>query len=228
MRNGAMCFSPEADIVAGLLIAAVGVDALRHVDHRRDLAIASVPLVLAAHQLIEAVAWWGLDGRTQDPATRVAITTYLVIALGVIPILIPWAVMRTEQDPTRRAMMKPFVLLGIGVAVVLVTSLIASPYGATIADLYIDYEVDVIGGGITAGAYALPVCVPLLMSSSRRLVIFGVLNVLAASVLSALLVMGVISLWCVWSAASSVVIAWYLRGPSVARPPFWLKENAIG
>jgi len=54
-----VCYSPEADLIAGLVVGAFGVDALRHADDRGEMALAAVPLVLAAHQLIEAVAWLG-------------------------------------------------------------------------------------------------------------------------------------------------------------------------
>ena len=46
-----MCYSPEADVVAGLMVGAIGIDAVRHVDDRRYLPLAAVPLVLAAFSL---------------------------------------------------------------------------------------------------------------------------------------------------------------------------------
>jgi len=39
-----VCFSPEADVVGGLVICAIGVDAVRHVGQRREfLALAWIP-----------------------------------------------------------------------------------------------------------------------------------------------------------------------------------------
>jgi len=215
-----MCFSPEVDLIAGLVIGAVGVDALRHVEDRRDFALASVPLVLAAHQLIESVAWLGLEGRAPKAATEVAVAAYLVIALTVVPVLVPWAVLCTERDPKRRSMMMPFVALGIAVAGVLIVSLASAPYGATIGGRYIAYRVDVIGGGVTAGAYVLAVCAPLMLSSAHRLVMFGFVNAVVFFALSTLLVEGVISLWCVWAAVSSVVIVRYLRELPATPSPY--------
>lgn len=55
-----MCFAPEADLAAGIAVGAVGVDALRHVRRRQDLALASLPALFAAHQVSEAFVWWGL------------------------------------------------------------------------------------------------------------------------------------------------------------------------
>jgi len=209
-----MCYSPEADLVAGLVVGAAGIDALRHVDDRRDLALAAVPLVLATHQLIEAVGWWGLQDRVPDMAGTLAIGAYLVIAMGVVPALVPYAVMRTERDPTRRRMLIPFVALGAAVSVVLLFALASRPYGATIGGRYIAYETTLTWAGVVAAAYVIAVCAPLLLSSHRRLVVFGVINVPIVLGLATLLSAGFISLWCVWAAISSIVVTRHIREQS--------------
>ena len=212
-----MCYSPEADLVAGFVVGAVGIDAIRHVDDRRDLALAAVPLVLAAHQLIEAVGWWGLQDRVPEAAGTLAIVAYLVIAMGVVPGLVPYAVMRTERSPTRQRLMMPFVALGVAVGAVLLVALSTGPYGASIGGRYIAYETTLPWGGAVAVAYVLAVCTPLLLSSHRRLVVFGVINVVIVIGLATLLAQGFISLWCVWAAISSVVVTRHIRERSAAR-----------
>ena len=58
-----MCFSPDADLLAGILVGGVGVDALRHVKRRRYLPLALLPLLFGPHQVVEAFAWWGMEER---------------------------------------------------------------------------------------------------------------------------------------------------------------------
>ena len=219
-----MCYSPEADLVAGVFVGAVGIDALRHVDDRRDLALAAVPLVLAAHQLIEAVGWWGLQDRVPETAGMLAIAAYLVIAMGVVPGLVPYAVMRTERSPTRQRVMVPFVALGVAVGAVLLMALSTGPYGASIGGRYIAYETTLPWSGVVAVAYVVAVCTPLLLSSHRRLVVFGAVNVVSVIGLATLLASGFISLWCVWAAISSVVVTRHIRERSAAR---YTKETAV-
>jgi len=209
-----MCYSPEADLVAGVVVGAAGIDALRHVDDRRDLALAAVPLFLAAHQLIEAVGWWGLQDRVPEMAGTLAIGAYLVIAMGVVPALVPYAVMRTERDPTRRRLMVPLVALGAGVSMVLLFALSSGPYGATIGGRYIAYETTLPWTGAVGAGYAIAVCAPLLLSTHRRLVLFGVINIPVVLGLTALLSAGFISLWCVWAAVSSIVVTRHIREQS--------------
>jgi len=209
-----MCYSPEADLVAGLVVGAAGIDALRHVDDRRDLALAAVPLVLAAHQLIEAVGWWGLQDRVPEMAGTLAIGAYLVIAMGVVPALIPYAVMRTERDPARARLIIPFAVLGAIVSVVLLFCLVIGPYGATIGGRYIAYETTLPWSGAIAVSYVVAVCTPLVLSTHRRLVLFGVINIPIVIGLATLLSAGFISLWCVWAAVSSIVITRHIREQS--------------
>ena len=211
-----VCYSPEADLIAGLVVGAVGLDALRHADGPRDRALAVVPLVFAGHQLIEAVAWWGLQGRVSPDIGNLAVLVFLVIALGVVPVLVPYAVMRVEPIRRRQARMLPFVALGAGVSVALLFGLAANPYTASIGGRYIAYGIATPGGDATVALYGIAVCVPLLMSSHRRLFMFGVANVVALTALSVLLSEGLISLWCIWAAVWSVVIARHIRETSAA------------
>lgn len=213
-----MCYSPEADLAAGLVVGAVGVDVLRHVDDRRYLPLASVPLLLAAHQLIEAVAWWGLQGQVPPTVGDFAVVTYLVIALGVVPIVVPYAVMRSEPVAQRQTWMSPFVVIGVAVSAVLLFGMATGGHSATIAGRYIAYDTNAPGGGLIGGLYVLAVCTPLLLSSQRRLVLFGSVNLPVVLLLSALLSGGLISLWCVWAALSSLVIARHIREVASTRP----------
>lgn len=215
--GGKVCYSPEADLMAGLVIGAVGVDALRHSDDKRTYALAAVPVVLATHQLIEAVAWWGLQDRVPPGAGDMATTLYLVIAFGLVPALVPYAVMVSEPLRRRRLLMAPFVALGAAVAVVLLYGLTVDPHGASIGGRFIAFEVVTPGGGTTVALYGLAVCSPLLLSSSRRLVIFGCVNIPVLIGLSVLLSTGLISLWCIWAAASSLLIAREIRARAPVR-----------
>ncbi len=212
-----MCYSPEADLVAGLVVGAVGIDALYHADDRPKKTLAAIPLLRAAHQLVEAVAWWGLERQVSQRAGDLGVLVYLLIALGVVPIVVPYAVMRSEPDPGRQRWMLPFVVLGLSVATVLLIGMATNTPRAVIGGNYIAYETMTLGGGLTVALYGLAVCVPFLMSSQRRLVLFGLANFAALIVLSALISNGLISLWCVWAAVSSVVIALHIREISTTR-----------
>jgi len=65
-----VCFSAEADIVTGVAVGVVGVDCLRHVGNRRELPLASLPLLFAAHQLIDVAQKQGLGAPVVDALFR--------------------------------------------------------------------------------------------------------------------------------------------------------------
>jgi hypothetical protein len=166
--------------------------------------------VFGAHQLIETLTWWGLEGQIPASIGRGATWVYLVVAF-VLPALVPAAILLIEPDRRRRRLVTPFVALGSAVAVALLVELFTGPVTATVESLYISYDVSLDYGGQLTALYVAATCIPLLLSSSTRLVIFGVLNLCAVAVLAWLMATGVISLWCAWAAVTSIVIVIHLR-----------------
>jgi hypothetical protein len=77
-RGTRVCFSPQADVAGSLLIAVIGVDAVRHIRQRREfIALAWIPLLLGAHQFIESLVWLWLQGHVPRGIGHVALWAYL-------------------------------------------------------------------------------------------------------------------------------------------------------
>lgn len=212
-----MCFSAEADVVAGVVIGAIGLDGLRHVRRPAELWLASVPLVLAAHQLVEAVVWLGLQGRVAEEVWRPALGIYLAVAFGVLPVLMPMAVGVLEPANHRRVA-RGFVVVGAAVSVVLMYAVVRGPVEAQIRNLHVDYTVDLWHGGIVVALYVVATCGPTLFSQYRHVRWFGIANVGAAAGLAWLWETAFISLWCLWAAVASVAIVLHLRVADTRRP----------
>lgn len=206
-----MCFSPEVDVVAGITIAAIGVDTVRQVELPRQRAIAALPLIFGIHQISESFVWWGLDGRIATPIGSLFTGVYLALAFGLLPWFVPWATRRLELDPTRRAAMAALVVVGASVSAILTWAVVAAPVAVVDGGHYLSYRPQLTMGGYLAAAYVVTTCGALLLSSDRYLVLFGAVNLLAVSVLALFLMSGVISLWCAWAAVTSASILWYLR-----------------
>jgi hypothetical protein len=214
-----MCFSPEVDLVAGLVIGAAGVDAMRHTDDKRELGVAALPVLLGAHQLVEAVAWWGLRGRVAASAGDVAVWIYLLFAFGVLPAYVPAAIARLEPDPVRARAMRHLALIGAAVSLVLVAAMVRGPVEASIGGRYIAYEITLSHGGLIVAAYVAATCGALLASSYRIVVRFGMFNLVAVGVLFWLNTTGFASLWCAWAAMASLGIALRIRSGSLVAEP---------
>ena len=113
-----MCFSAEADVVAGLVVSTAGVDALRQVQRPAERALGLLPVLLGAHLLVEAVVWWGETGDVAASTGRTAMWIYLVFALCILPVLVPLAVRGVEPDPGRRRTLAWLGALGAALATV--------------------------------------------------------------------------------------------------------------
>ena len=207
-----MCFSPQADVVGGLVICAIGIDAVRHVRQRRELvALACIPLLLGVHQFIEALVWLWLQGHVPRGIGHVALWAYLLIAFVVLPVFVPLAVIALEPTRRRKWVMVPFALTGTVVAVLLLAAMVRGPVGVRLAPYHLSYDIRVTDGFAIIALYVAAVCGPLLMSGYRSVVIFGAVNLVAVIVIARLTVSGFASVWCAWAAVSSAAIALHCR-----------------
>ncbi len=204
-----MCFSPEVDALAGLVVGAVAIDAVRHVRSPAERPLAALPVIFAAHQLVEALVWWSLQGRLPAVVGQWAELLYLVIALVVLPLLVPVAVL--ELEPDRRSWVAPFTVLGAAVSAILLYSLVVGPVTSSIEGHHIAYDIDLWNGGLVTGLYVVATCGALLVSSHRHIRWWAVGNMVAVASLALVSEAGFISLWCVWAAVTSVAIALHLR-----------------
>jgi hypothetical protein len=207
-----VCFSATADVVGGVIIGAIGVDVLRHIEGRRRYAmLASLPLVLAGHQLVEALVWWGLQGDVPAGVGRWATWIYLLVAFVVLPILVPVAIMRLEPPGQRRRLIAAFAGLGTLVSGILLAAMLRGPVTATLADHYVAYSTDLHAGRLVVTLYIVATCGPLLLSGVRDIARFGVVNLAAVVVIAALTIDGFASVWCAWAAITSALFAVHLR-----------------
>jgi hypothetical protein len=206
-----MCFSAEADLVAGVVVTGIGLDALRHVRAPRELALAALPTVLGAHLLVEVLVWRGLEGDASASTLDIATWAYALIAYVIVPVLASVAVALWESPATRRRML-PFVALSVLAAAVLLPWQLADPVEAVIDGRHIEYVIRLgTASGLVAVPYVVGTCGPALLSSDRWLRVFGAVNVVAVAVLAVVEREGLVSLWCGWAAVTSVVIAARLR-----------------
>jgi hypothetical protein len=206
-----MCFSAEADLVAGAVVTAIGVDALRQVRRPNERPLGALPVVLGAHLLVEAVIWQALAGDVDRAVGRQAMWVYLAVALLVIPVLVPFAVRAVEPDPGRRRTMARLGAAGMALAGVYLVALVTAPVSVHIEGSHLAYRLGIDHGGLLAGIYAVVACAPPMLSSERRIAAFGLANLVAVVVLAWIESSALTSLWCAWAAVTSVAIAAHLR-----------------
>ncbi len=200
-----MCFSVQADLVAGGLLLPVGLLSLREVRHPREVPFASLPLLFAVHQLVEALVWGHADGEVSAGVGHAAALVYVLIALPLLPTLVPLAVLMLEPRGAR-VRVAPFVGLGLVVSAYLGHAVLDGPVQVTIHDHAIAYGVGVGDAVVWTGLYVLAVIGPSVLSGYPSIIAFGALNLVGLTVVALLLTEVFASVWCVYAALASGLV----------------------
>ncbi len=197
-----MCFSPEGDLAGGIVVTAIGIDAVRHLHHRNDhIALAVFPLLLGLHQIDEAFVWWGLQGVVPHEGGRIAMWIYLTIAFVVLPLFVPFVIMLLEPTARRRWRIAPFLAIGAGVSTVLLVTMLQHQPNVTLGSYHLTYSIGLQHGVIIIGLYVVATCGSLLASGFRHIVVFGLANLVAVVILARLSADGFASSWCFYAAS---------------------------
>ncbi len=222
-----MCFSFEADLVAGAVLLPLGVATLHAAREPREWPLASLPIVFAAHQLIESVVWLGTEGQVSDSLAHAATLLYLAIAQVLLPVLVPVGAWLIEPDRRRRLLMLGPIAAGAATAVWFAWSLLTHDVGAHPVDHAMVYDTDIhIGPWITA-SYVLATCGVILLSSRKYLFAFGVANVIGLSLAALVRYEAVTSVWCVYAAFASVLLLIHFRTEHRTDPPRHEEVNVL-
>ncbi len=206
-----MCFSPEGDLIGGLVVTAIGIDACLHLRGRTEYRlVAAFPILLGLHQLDETLVWWRLEGHASSGVGVAAMWIYLLFAFVALPTLVPTMVLLIEPRGRRR-LIAPFLALGVVVSALLLATMVHGHPSAALGSYHVAYSIGLQHGVLVIGLYIAATCGSLLASGVRSVVWFGVANLAAVVVLAPLAADGFASLWCFYAALSSGAIALYLR-----------------
>jgi hypothetical protein len=206
-----MCFSPQADFVAGAVVAGVGVETLRRVRFRRELVVGALPLLFGVHQLVEGFVWLGLTRQVSSGVGDAAKEAYIVYAHAVLPAIVPLGFMLLEPDRTRSRLMWPLVWLGLLLAVYMLWQVTAYPVGAQPQARCIDYTTHTPNDILIAALYVAVTCGPALLSSRRYLRWFALMSLVGVIAVSIVRADELTSLWCLYVALISVLILEHFR-----------------
>ncbi|MFJ6793371.1 DUF6629 family protein [Streptomyces sp. NPDC091268] len=211
-----MCWSAAADMTAGTVITAVGVVCVLRVRRARDLPIAALPLLLGAHQWVEAAVW--RSGGGCGPAT----TAWAVIALPLLPVWVPLGVLLATAPPMsafrhRRRLGAP-AAVGLTTGAYLSYCLATRPARAEIRGHILGYGVNIPWMPLVLAGYLFATLGALLISGDRRLRTLGVVLAAGALACSAMWRLEFASTWCAFAAVASLLVPGWVRRREPASP----------
>ena len=206
-----MCFSPQADFVAGAAVAGVGIETLRRVRVRRELIVGALPLLFGIHQLVEGLVWLGLRDQVSHGLGDAAKEAYILFAHAVLPAIVPLGFLLLEPDRRRSRVMMAMAFVGTLLGVYLLWQVTAYPVGAHEQARCIDYTTHTPNDALIGLLYVTVTCGPALISSRRYLRWFGLVSLVGVIVTAVVRVDELTSLWCVYVAVVSVLIFEHFR-----------------
>lgn len=205
-----MCLSAQFDLVVGAAISVIAVDAIRHCRTGRELPLGLLPAVFAVHTFLSAVIWLGAEGAVSQPIAQSASVLYLFIAYALLPVYVPIAVLLIAPPDWHRIAVLVMCAIGVIPAVGYGYALMQGRGTASPDSYYIAFGVEGTAG-VLGVLYVVSTCGAMLLSGSAALIAWGLLNTVAVSGLVAWNSLGLPALWCLWAAASSGLVAWFLR-----------------
>ncbi|MER8184526.1 DUF6629 family protein [Kitasatospora sp. NPDC094015] len=206
-----MCWSAEADAAVGGAVAVLGVACLARVRRVEQLPLAALPLLLGLHQLIEAAVWLGVDGRIGTAAAGAARTAWAVIALPVLPVLVPFGVWCAARPRTRAQV--AFLALGVAVAVPLAVAVAVNPVTAHAHGHALTYSIGVPGAAPLLAGYLVATVGALLCGGDRLLRLLGVLVGAGAVICALVWRLAFVSTWCALAAVAAVLLLAWVHTP---------------
>jgi hypothetical protein len=220
-----VCFSPEGDLVGGLVVTAIGIDACRHVRGRLDhRLLAAFPLLLGAHQLTENYCVVGSSGcraALRRPGGHVDLSRR-----GLCRPADPGAADHHAVGTDAKEEMedRAFLAVGLGVSLVLLEAMVRTHPTVHLGAYHLSYTIGLHHGIAIIGLYIVATCGSLLASGFRDIVYFGLANVVAVVILARLSADGFASLWCFYAALASGAIVLHMR---YAKPHRHMPELAV-
>jgi len=197
-----MCWSAQADLIVGVAITGVGITGIAFARDRHDVPLATLPILLGAHQLVEAHLWSRSAGEG-SVLRGPSVTAWTLLAFVVLPLFVPAALLYAERQ--RRRVQFITGAVGIPVAAVMAFAVLNGNH-AVDAGHVMHYRAGIPLLPVVVVGYLVTTCVPLLTSPEATMRHLGMTLSVGAVLVAAADVLAFASTWCALAAVASVLI----------------------
>lgn len=210
-----MCFSAAASFGASAVLTGIGIASLKKVKEPAQYPFASIPLIFGVQQFFEGVVWISATNSDWSGLHYPAGYGFLMIAQMVWPLLFPLAFQRIEKDVSRRKWIKLLQIPGIMIAAYFLYCLITFNMEIKIINHHVFYDIEFPKTliPIAAGFYLAATVGAPMISTDSRIKLIGVILLAGYLVARIFFQPSLISVWCFFGIACSVVVYLVLRNP---------------
>ena len=202
-----MCFSATGSFAVSGILGVVGAASIARNSSAPHRMFAAIPFIFAAQQASEGIVWLTIAGPPDAALHRVAVATFLGLALVVWPMWLPLALRLVERNPARRRWLTALAWFGGLVAAGAWLLLTRWRPVAVVAGHSIRY--DRAGSNDTARdlllllAYVIPTVVPFFVSTTKLARAIGATLVVSLAVAVVIQRDSLTSVWCFFAAILS-------------------------
>ncbi|HEY0667876.1 MAG TPA: DUF6629 family protein, partial [Sphingobacteriaceae bacterium] len=134
-----MCFSAGASFAAGSILSVVGIAAIHKSVLKEQYSFAAIPLLFAVQQFAEGFLWLSLLHTSFEYLQQAVTYVFLIFALVVWPLWIPFSILLLEKVIVKRRILKLLLSTGILVSVYFAFRLVTQNIHAGIVEYHISY-----------------------------------------------------------------------------------------
>lgn len=197
--------------MASAVIGTVGTVAFKKSKTSSLKVFAITPIFFAIQQFVEGIVWISLSNPESEFAEMwlsKAVYAFLVFAWVIWPVFIPFFMIKLEQNSQRKRVLKGLLVNGVGVALILIYVLVNYNMTAQINDYHIKYDRNFQTDWVWVFAifYLASTIFPTLISSVKKMWYLGGINLASYIFSKIFFAEHVISIWCFFGAASSLVV----------------------
>ena len=210
-----MCFSAEASFAASGVLAASGIAISRIPKEKSEIPLSVCPIIFAAHQFIEGILWLHHSGTLSDEYRSGAVYGFVLIALVLWPIYVPFAAYKAETGKIRRRIIFACQLIGLYVGITFLINIFNHSVDVSVVGHSFSYDVETPDNFLLP--YVISVSIPFLVSSKKGLRRFGIALTLSCAVAIYVASSSTFpSVWCFYAALLSIGLYGYFRSSSKA------------
>lgn len=205
-----MCYSASASFAASGALAASGYAISRTSKKKSEIPLSLLPIIFAVHQFIEGVLWLNHDNILPGTVKLGAVYSYLFIAFALWPVYLPFSIYLIETHRMRRGIIFLCQFIGFYVSLTSLISIIRYPVDISVVCHHFSYVIDTPESILMP--YLISVSIPFIISSNKKLIIFGgalTLSCIAAVFLATSTTFP--SVWCFFAAILSLSLYLYFR-----------------
>lgn len=197
-----MCYSAKASFTASAVLLVVGVLTLSKTKKKTFIPFALIPVFFSLQQFAEGIVW--LDNSYSIAAKN----AFLFFALVFWPIWMPTSLLVLETKATRKTILKICLIAGLFTGLVLSSEIPNSTIQFHESSIsYMNNSSKSLAMNlILTVSYATATIGSLLGSTLRKIKFFGLLAAVSAVIVMTLKSCCFGSLWCFWSAITSLLI----------------------